>query len=108
MDDKILAETVFQIMKDGVNRTRMTIVHEKLVILGEGDSPPGWTSILLIDESHVSSHAYTDRGWLALDCFTCSYTDPGPIMDFIVNEIKSKFPSLTCTYKKKHKRFHYR
>jgi S-adenosylmethionine decarboxylase len=107
IDDKILAETVFQIMEDAIKKTNMTIVHKKLCILGK-DSPPGFTSILLLDESHCSAHCYSDRGWLCLDCFTCGNTDPFPIMEYIIMEIKKKYPTLECTYLQKHKRFHYR
>lgn len=37
-------------------------------------SPEGWTWMFLLDESHMSCHAYTDetRGKMAIDIFTCS------------------------------------
>lgn len=37
----------------------------------QGESPPGFTAVVLIDESHVTAHNYSDRGWLAIDIFTC-------------------------------------
>ena len=41
-------------------------VHRKLVVLGlQGESPPGFTAALLVDESHVTAHCYSDRGWCA-------------------------------------------
>jgi S-adenosylmethionine decarboxylase len=108
IDDKILAETIFQIMQDAIANTSMTIVHKKLCILGNTpESPPGFTSIILIDESHCSSHCYSDRGWLAVDTFTCGKTDPVPIMEYIKENIKQQYPSLKCTYFQRHKRFHY-
>jgi S-adenosylmethionine/arginine decarboxylase-like enzyme len=111
MDDTILAETIFKIMRDCIKKTKMKIVHEKLVILGvdeNDDTPPGMTSIFLLNESHASSHSYSQLGLLSLDIYTCGETDPLPVMNDIVKEITKHFPTLTCTYKKKHKRFHYR
>ena len=109
IDHDLFANTIFKIMEESIKRTTMTIVHKKLCILGDRDeSPPGFTSIILIDESHVSAHCYSDRGWLALDVFTCGNTDPKPIMDFIETEIKKYYPSLVCTFNKNNKRFHYK
>lgn len=108
IDDVLLANTVFRIMKNSVKNTKMTVVHEKMCILGQTEeSPPGFCSVLLIDESHISAHCYSDRGWLALDAFTCGGTDPVPIMEYIIFSLKLVFPSLKCTYYKTHKRFHY-
>ena len=107
IDHNNLAKTIFKIMEDSIRRTSMTIVHSKLCILGEGKSPPGFTSIVLIDESHVSSHCYSDKGWLAIDVFTCGKTDPQQIMEYIIEEIQKEYPSLKCTFMEKHKRFHY-
>jgi S-adenosylmethionine/arginine decarboxylase-like enzyme len=105
--DHVFGDFVFETMKKAIHQTKMTIVHSKLCILGEGDSIPGWTSVILIDESHYSSHSYTDRGLLALDIFTCGNTNPIPIMEYTIKEIKNKYPSLKCTYFQNHHRFHY-
>jgi S-adenosylmethionine/arginine decarboxylase-like enzyme len=108
IDHNLLGKRVFEIMENAIKKTKMTIVHKKLCMLGETEnSPPGFSSIILIDESHCSSHCYSDRGWLALDTFTCGNTDPKPIMVEIENEIKKYYPSLKCTYLQNHKRFHY-
>lgn len=103
-----LAHKVFEVMEKSLEQTSMTIVHKKLCILGEdGRSPPGFTSIILIDESHISSHCYSDKGWLALDVFTCSTTNPVPIMKYIIDNLEKEFPTLKCTFMKKNPRFHY-
>lgn len=107
LDEKIFGEVVLGIMERSIKNTSMTIVHKKLCILGNETSPPGFCSVILIDESHVSAHCYSDRGWLALDAFTCGRTDPSKIMQFIIEEISIVYPSLKCTYRKRHKRFHY-
>ena len=108
VDDTLLANNIFEIMEKSVRQTSMTIVHKKLVILGQTpESPPGFTSIILIDESHVSAHCYADRGLLALDVFTCGKTDPKPIMNNIEKEIKLLYPTFRCIYNKEHERFHF-
>ena len=109
-DHSQFAENIFKIMEDSIAQTKMTIVHRKLCKLGidnNFDTPPGFTSIILIDESHCSSHCYSDRGWLAIDVFTCGNTNPKLVMNYIENQIKSSYPSLKCTYRKNHKRFHF-
>ena len=105
--DHVFGDFVFETMKKAIQQTKMTIVHSKLCILGEGDSPPGVTGFFSIDESHASLHSYTDRGWLALDVFTCGKTNPVPIMEYTIKELKNKYPSLKCTYFQNHHRFHY-
>lgn len=107
IDNTVLSENIFQIMKDSIKNTKMKNVHEKLVILDDYDTLPGFTSCILIDESHITAHCYSTRGWLSIDAFSCGDTHPEPIMNYIVAEIKKLYPSLKCTYKKNHKRFHY-
>jgi len=106
VDHVVLAKNIFEIMKKAIAKTDMKVVSESLVVLGE-ESPPGFTSVLLLDTSHCTSHCYSDRGWLAIDLFTCGPTDPAPVLKEIENEIKKLYPTLTCTYNKSHKRFHY-
>ena len=51
------------------------------------NSPPGFTGIVLLDESHCSAHTYADQGWIALDIFTCGNTDPHQVLKYIQEEI---------------------
>jgi len=63
-------------MKD---RFRSICEQNHLRVVGSGHkvfnneltSPNGWTMFLMLDESHISTHCYTDQGKLALDIFTC-------------------------------------
>jgi S-adenosylmethionine/arginine decarboxylase-like enzyme len=108
IDDIVLGNIVFKIMQDSLLDTSMTVVHKKLCILGKNlESEPGFTSVLLIDESHITSHCYSDRGLLAIDVFTCGNTDPISVMNYIESQLLLVYPSLKCTYKKNHKRFHF-
>jgi S-adenosylmethionine/arginine decarboxylase-like enzyme len=37
----------------------------------DAETPPGFTAVCLLDESHVSAHCYSAIGLLAIDVFTC-------------------------------------
>jgi S-adenosylmethionine/arginine decarboxylase-like enzyme len=37
----------------------------------DAQTPPGFTAVCLLDESHVSAHCYSAIGLLAIDVFTC-------------------------------------
>ena len=52
------------------------------------------TGIYLIDESHVSAHCYSERGWLALDVFTCGKTDPSVIAEKLHERLTAAVPGL--------------
>ena len=51
------------------------------------NSPPGFTAVVLLDESHVSAHCYADTGQIALDVFTCGTTEPKDVLRYIREEI---------------------
>ena len=71
------AELTLRLIREAVREAGVREVHSKVVVLGEdGLSPPGFTGVCLIDESHVTSHCYSDRGWLAIDVFTCGAHPP--------------------------------
>lgn len=47
------------------------------------NSPPGFTAVVVLDESHCSAHTYADSGLIALDVFTCGSTDPKDVLKYI-------------------------
>ena len=88
---------VLRAMREAVARSAAREVHFKSVILGEdGISPPGFTSVVLIDESHVTAHCYSDRGWLAIDIFTCGQHSqmPQEMSKYITEQLKDAAPEL--------------
>ena len=73
----------------------MSEVHRHLEVLGQTTaSPLGFTSVILVDESHLTAHAYTDRGWLALDVFTCGASDTEAIADQLHESITWAWPAV--------------
>ena len=62
VDSKVGGEFIFDLMTKSLELSTCRQVHKKLVLLGlEGESPPGFTSVVLIDESHITAHCYSDR-----------------------------------------------
>jgi S-adenosylmethionine/arginine decarboxylase-like enzyme len=97
---------IFDIMKDGIKQTTMKCMFEKMVVLKE-DTEEGFTSVILLDESHITCHAYTKKGLLALDVFTCGSTDPQHVAEHVKSKLESRYPNIECVSYVKHKRFLY-
>lgn len=52
-------------------------------------SPQGATVLVLLSESHLSIHTYPERGFAALDCYTCGETvDPQVAIDYMISVLK--------------------
>lgn len=48
--------------------------------------PQGATVLVLLSESHISIHTYPERGFAALDCYTCGETvDPQLAIDHMIS-----------------------
>lgn len=94
-------EAVMDAMRGAVASSGVREVHHKLVVLGErGESPPGFTSAVLIDESHVTAHCYSTRGWLAVDVFTCGGHDPCALADDLHQRICAYAPGARCVQRR--------
>jgi len=92
--NKAVAEAIFILMRRAIEeKSKIQIVHKQLVLLPvEGsNSPLGFTSVLLLDESHFTCHCYapiaTERGLMSVDIFTCGQTELMPIIRFLQDGI---------------------
>lgn len=48
--------------------------------------PQGATVLVMLSESHISIHTYPERGFAALDCYTCGETvDPQLAIDHMIS-----------------------
>ena len=99
---------MLKVMQESVRLSQVREVHSHVEQFDGSVSPIGFAAMVLIDESHVSAHCYSERGWLALDSFTCGGTDADGIMDILLQEIKSAIPSLRIIRREKVDRFLYR
>ena len=95
---------VFSLMEDSLTYTSMKNMHSKMVVLKD-HTAEGFTSVILLDESHITAHAYTEQGLLALDVFTCGKTNPKIISDFILCGLRERFPEIKCISHQINKRF---
>lgn len=51
--------------------------------------PQGATVLVLLSESHISIHTYPEKGFAAIDCYTCGETvDPQIAMDYMLEVLK--------------------
>ncbi|WP_410771859.1 adenosylmethionine decarboxylase [Fontibacillus sp. BL9] len=51
--------------------------------------PQGATVLVLLSESHLSIHTYPERGFAAIDCYTCGETvDPQMAIDYLVTVLQ--------------------
>lgn len=51
--------------------------------------PQGATVLCLLSESHLSIHTYPEKGFAAIDCYTCGETvDPQIAIDYLVSVLK--------------------
>lgn len=93
-DEYRLGKFIYELMiKTILEKTCLKIVHQKLVILNVA-TPPGFTSVLLLDSSHFTSHCYSRKGTLSCDLFTCG-TDLQVLkeaMTYFMDEIKDEYP----------------
>ena len=63
-----------------------TVISQVRYRFGD-ESPPGFTAVVLLDESHCSAHSYADLGLVALDIFTCGRANPRDILAILCEKI---------------------
>ena len=96
---------MLQVLRDCVNRAGIREVHAHVAQFDGSESPPGFAAVVLIDESHVSAHCYSERGLLAIDIFTCGDSDPGPLADDIHSMVVEAVPGLDLSGRERLDRF---
>lgn len=79
-------EQVLDVLARAARRAGATVISQIRYRFG-GDSPPGFTAVVMLDESHCSVHTYADQGLMALDVFTCGSTDPREVLKYVREEI---------------------
>jgi len=77
---------VLAAMARSATRAGANVISQVRYRFGQ-DSPPGFTAVVLLDESHCSAHTYADLGLIALDVFTCGTTDPREVWACLQQEL---------------------
>ncbi|GIT42033.1 MAG: hypothetical protein Ct9H300mP10_10430 [Methanobacteriota archaeon] len=80
-------------------------MHAHVAQFDGSETPPGFAAVVLIDESHVSAHCYSESGLLAIDIFTCGDSDPGPLADDIHSMVVEEIPGLDLSGRERLDRF---
>ena len=93
------------IMKQAVDNSGAREVHAHVELFDGSVSPPGFAAVVLLDESHVSAHCYSDRGLLAIDAFTCGGTDPTSIVEDLQQALYELSPATVLMQQKSVDRF---
>ena len=90
-------EWMLQVLRDCVRKAGIREVHSHVAQFDGSESPPGFAAVVLIDESHVSAHCYSESGLLAIDIFTCGDSDPGLLADNIHSVVVDAVPGLVLS-----------
>lgn len=61
------AQFLMDSLRQAAQSAHMTILGER----SHKFEPQGFTGLLLLSESHISIHTYPERGYAAIDVFTC-------------------------------------
>jgi S-adenosylmethionine decarboxylase len=77
---------VLNSLAKAAERAGATVISQVRYHFGH-NSAPGFTAVVLLDESHCSAHSYADQGLMALDVFTCGTTDPRDVLRYLREEI---------------------
>jgi len=98
-------EWMLEVLENAVDKSGARRVHSHVEIFDGSVSPPGFAAVVLLDESHVSAHCYSDEGLLAIDAFSCGKTDPITIINYIQNDLLEELPNLSVNQRKRVSRF---
>jgi deoxyhypusine synthase len=101
----VCGEWMLKLMEGAVDSSGSRRVHSHVEHFDGTVSPPGFAAVVLLDESHVSAHCYSEQGLLAIDAFTCGNTDPDRIIEIVEKSLSESFPKMTIKRRKRVERF---
>jgi|TARA_B110000263_G_C15182811_1_gene452388 S-adenosylmethionine decarboxylase len=96
---------MLDILRQSVRDAGVREVHSHVEEFDGEVSPLGFAAVVLIDESHVSAHCYSERGLLAIDVFTCGDHDPEVVADSIHASLCDTVPGLNLLRRERIERF---
>ena len=73
-DPQTLSDWTLDTIRAALKANNIRCVHSHSEVfedVRDAETPPGFTAVCLLDESHVSAHCYSAIGMLAIDVFTC-------------------------------------
>ena len=96
---------ILGIMREVIAKSTATEVHSHVTQFDGSTSPLGFAAVVVLDESHLSAHCYSELGWLAIDCFTCGSADTESIVQELTDILQKQIPTLKATQRKTVERF---
>ena len=96
---------ILDLMRACVKESGIREVHSHVEVFDGTVSPAGFAAVVLIDESHVTAHCYSDEGLLAIDVFTCGPHDPERVVKLIHDGLVSGINGVTLARKERVNRF---
>jgi len=73
-------------MTEAARATRARIVGS----IFEPFVPQGVTGVVVIEESHLSIHTWPEKGYAAVDSYTCGQCDPRRAHEVLVKRLRAK------------------
>jgi len=77
------ADSVVELMKRAARQAGATVQGSLWTRL----DPPGFAAVVLLNESHISLHVYSEEQTAALDAFCCGKADPRVAVEIICSEL---------------------
>tara|TARA_B100000287_G_scaffold434840_1_gene500592 strand:+ start:1295 stop:1678 length:384 start_codon:yes stop_codon:yes gene_type:complete len=96
---------ILELLRECVSESGIREVHAHVEAFDGNVSPLGFAAVVLIDESHVSAHCYSEKGLLAVDVFTCGDDDPGLLADSIHGRLVKEIPEIRMVFRERVGRF---
>jgi S-adenosylmethionine decarboxylase len=77
---------------------RQAVEHANATLIEEVKyefTPQGITAVCLLSESHISIHTWPEKGYAAVDIFTCGdHTMPDKACEYMVTALECKQPKI--------------
>lgn len=55
-----------------------------------GKDPGGFSGFLIIQESHISIHTFTKRGFVTIDLYSCKNFMSAPVIEYLIDTFRPK------------------
>lgn len=88
IDDQKFTE---QVLVEAARAAKLTILE----VFTHKFSPQGVTGVVMLSESHISIHTWPEKGYAALDVYTCGEGDPKRALDVLKKRLEPKMAKVS-------------
>lgn len=79
-------ERIQKLMESAAKAAGMTIVTSVF----KAFQPQGVTGVVVLEESHLSIHTWPEKGYAAVDCYTCGVGDPARCNEVLMDGLRAQ------------------